>query len=103
MADTSLEPYRKKRSAAAAVAEQASQTLAPYAAMVEVADRCNEACVHCYQVQGQKGEIGTEEWEARFPSKRHAAVRRAPMMQRAAKPVCGEWRRARCAQATSGH
>jgi len=30
--------------------------------MVEIADRCNEACVHCYQVQGQKGELSTAEW-----------------------------------------
>ncbi len=33
----------------------------PSSAMIEVADRCNEACVHCYQVQGQKGEMATEE------------------------------------------
>ncbi len=35
-------------------------------AMVEIADRCNEACVHCYQVQGQKGELSTEQLEAVF-------------------------------------
>lgn len=29
--------------------------------MLEVADRCNEACLHCYQVQGQKGEMSTDE------------------------------------------
>jgi len=29
----------------------------PSSAMIEVADRCNERCVHCYQVQGQKGEM----------------------------------------------
>ena len=35
---------------------------APLSAMIEVADRCNEVCVHCYQLQGQKGEIGTDDW-----------------------------------------
>lgn len=35
----------------------------PLTAMVEIADRCNEACVHCYQVQGQKGELTTDEWK----------------------------------------
>jgi radical SAM protein with 4Fe4S-binding SPASM domain len=34
--------------------------------MVEIADRCNEACVHCYQVQGQKGELDTEQWKRIF-------------------------------------
>ncbi len=29
--------------------------------MLELSDRCNEACVHCYQVQGQKGEMTTAE------------------------------------------
>jgi radical SAM protein with 4Fe4S-binding SPASM domain len=34
----------------------------PIAAMLELSDRCNEVCVHCYQVQGQKGELSTGEW-----------------------------------------
>lgn len=33
----------------------------PKSAMIEIADRCNEVCVHCYQIQGQKGEMSTEE------------------------------------------
>jgi radical SAM protein with 4Fe4S-binding SPASM domain len=33
----------------------------PRSAMIEIADRCNERCVHCYQIQGQKGEMETEE------------------------------------------
>ncbi|MFW6051848.1 MAG: radical SAM protein [Myxococcota bacterium] len=33
----------------------------PMSAMIEIADRCNEVCVHCYQVQGQKGEMSTGE------------------------------------------
>lgn len=33
----------------------------PLSAMIEVADRCNHTCVHCYQVQGQKGEMSTDE------------------------------------------
>lgn len=33
----------------------------PSRAMIEIADRCNESCVHCYQVQGQKGEMKAED------------------------------------------
>jgi len=36
----------------------------PLAAMLELSDRCNEVCVHCYQVQGQKGELSTGEWRS---------------------------------------
>jgi radical SAM protein with 4Fe4S-binding SPASM domain len=32
-------------------------------AMIEIADRCNETCVHCYQVQGQKGEMSNGDWK----------------------------------------
>lgn len=34
----------------------------PLRAMLELSDRCNEVCVHCYQVQGQKGELTTADW-----------------------------------------
>lgn len=61
-----LRPYRRKRSAAAAVSDRAVRAGTPYSAMVEIADRCNEACVHCYQVQGQKGELDTREWKRVF-------------------------------------
>ncbi len=33
----------------------------PMGVHLQVADRCNHACHHCYQVQGQKGELGFEE------------------------------------------
>lgn len=33
----------------------------PSTAMIEIADRCNESCVHCYQVQGQKGEMTSDD------------------------------------------
>ena len=33
----------------------------PLTATIEIADRCNEVCVHCYQVQGKKGEMTTEQ------------------------------------------
>jgi len=36
----------------------------PLRAMLEISDRCNEVCVHCYQEQGKKGELSTEELEA---------------------------------------
>lgn len=56
-------PYRSKRSAALLVSERAAAAGVPVSAMIEIADRCNEACIHCYQVQGQKGELETSEWE----------------------------------------
>ncbi|MFO0675455.1 MAG: radical SAM protein [Polyangiaceae bacterium] len=31
----------------------------PSGAHLQIADRCNHACVHCYQVQGRKGEMDT--------------------------------------------
>lgn len=39
--------------------EQASGR--PLRAMIEISDRCNEVCVHCYQEQGRKGEMTTAE------------------------------------------
>jgi radical SAM protein with 4Fe4S-binding SPASM domain len=60
---TTQRPYRSKTSAADVVAARAEGTGAAYSAMLEIADRCNEACIHCYQVQGQKGELETAEWE----------------------------------------
>lgn len=56
-------PYRSKRSAALLVSELAAAAGVPVSAMIEIADRCNEACIHCYQVQGQKGELDTAQWE----------------------------------------
>lgn len=34
---------------------------APVAAHLQVADRCNHACAHCYQVQGTRGELSFDE------------------------------------------
>jgi radical SAM protein with 4Fe4S-binding SPASM domain len=59
-------PYRRKRSAALLVSDRSDAAGMPFSAMVEIADRCNEACVHCYQVQGTKGELDTEQWEKVF-------------------------------------
>lgn len=56
-------PYRSQRSAALVVEAHARAAGVPFSAMLEIADRCNEACVHCYQVQGQKGELETAHWE----------------------------------------
>lgn len=58
--------YRQRRSAAELVGARARSVGSPFSAMVEIADRCNEACVHCYQVQGQKGELDTLQWERIF-------------------------------------
>ncbi|HKU42105.1 MAG TPA: radical SAM protein [Polyangiales bacterium] len=38
-----------------------SEWQVPLTAMLEISDRCNEVCVHCYQQQGQKGEMTTEQ------------------------------------------
>ncbi len=55
-------PFRSKTSAATLVARLTAKSGAPMSAMIEIADRCNEVCVHCYQVQGQKGEVSTDDW-----------------------------------------
>ena len=47
--------YREKSSLGGMVERLAGD--APMAAFLEIADRCNEVCVHCYQVQGEKGEL----------------------------------------------
>ena len=39
-----------------------AETGKPLVAMLELSDRCNEVCVHCYQVQGRKGELSTRDW-----------------------------------------
>lgn len=56
-------PFLAKPSGARMVAAMRSDPHAPIAAMIEIADRCNEVCVHCYQIQGQKGEMTTEQVE----------------------------------------
>lgn len=59
-------PFRSKSSAMEMIARLRPRLLgdAPMSAMIEIADRCNEVCVHCYQVQGQKGELETDDWRA---------------------------------------
>lgn len=54
-------PFRAKVSAATLVHQMQQKTHAPLSAMIEIADRCNEVCLHCYQIQGQKGEMTTEQ------------------------------------------
>lgn len=39
------------------LAALAARQRAPVAAHLQVADRCNHACAHCYQVQGTRGEL----------------------------------------------
>jgi radical SAM protein with 4Fe4S-binding SPASM domain len=39
----------------------ASNAGIPSGAHLQVADRCNHACQHCYQVQGRKGEMSLDE------------------------------------------
>jgi len=33
----------------------------PFSAHLQIADRCNHTCQHCYQVQGEKGELSFQE------------------------------------------
>jgi radical SAM protein with 4Fe4S-binding SPASM domain len=62
-----LDPgYRHKRSVAGLIAARTALSQTPHSAMVEIADRCNEACVHCYQLQGRKGELDTRAWKRIF-------------------------------------
>lgn len=37
---------------------------APMGVHLQVADRCNHACAHCYQIQGMKGELGLDDVKA---------------------------------------
>lgn len=57
-------PFRSKESALAVLNRlRPATTGLPTSAMIQIADRCNEVCVHCYQIQGQKGEIETTDWQ----------------------------------------
>lgn len=43
------------------IADLGTELDRPLTAMIELSDHCNEVCVHCYQVQGRKGEMTTPE------------------------------------------
>jgi radical SAM protein with 4Fe4S-binding SPASM domain len=47
--------------ARAMLARLSEQWKAPLSAGLEISDRCNEVCVHCYQEQGRKGEMTTDQ------------------------------------------
>ncbi len=53
--------YARKASAAVMADRLGQASGQPVSAMLELVDRCNEACVHCYQVHGQHEEMSTEE------------------------------------------
>lgn len=53
--------FRSKKSVAHVLGALTKSSHTPISAMIEIADRCNEVCVHCYQIQGQKGEMSTDE------------------------------------------
>ena len=53
--------FRSKKSVAQVLSGLLGDEHTPISAMIEIADRCNEVCVHCYQIQGQKGEMSTDE------------------------------------------
>jgi len=48
-------------SARAMLSKLSQQWNSPLSAGIEISDRCNEVCVHCYQEQGRKGEMTTTE------------------------------------------
>lgn len=54
---------RHRKSIASVLRQVSAGSNAPMSAMIEVADRCNETCVHCYQIQGKKGELETADWK----------------------------------------
>lgn len=43
-------------------------------AHLQVADRCNHTCVHCYQVQGEKGELSLDELTSALESMAKSGV-----------------------------
>jgi len=55
------ESFLAKTSAWRLLAQKVNLSKQPVSAMIEIADRCNEVCIHCYQIQGQKGEMSTEQ------------------------------------------
>jgi radical SAM protein with 4Fe4S-binding SPASM domain len=44
--------------------EMTARVGVPSGVHLQVADRCNHACQHCYQIQGRKGEMSTAEIKA---------------------------------------
>jgi len=57
-------PFKTKTSVAGLVERwRSSAARYPASATIEISDRCNEVCVHCYQIQGQKGEMTTADIE----------------------------------------
>ncbi len=46
----------------------------PSGVHLQVADRCNHACQHCYQIQGRKGEMSTAEIKALLDELAEAGV-----------------------------
>lgn len=53
--------FSQKKTLATLVASLRADAHDPMSATIEIADRCNEVCVHCYQIQGQRGEMSTAE------------------------------------------
>lgn len=47
---------------------------APTSAFIQLSDRCNHACTHCYQVHGERGEMTTSEVERLLDEMAEAGV-----------------------------
>ncbi len=58
MSDGPLSRYRDGNALLRALSTRAG---VPTGVHLQVADRCNHTCQHCYQVQGQKGELSLDE------------------------------------------
>jgi radical SAM protein with 4Fe4S-binding SPASM domain len=58
MSDGPLSRFRDGNALLRALSTRAG---VPTGVHLQVADRCNHACQHCYQVQGQKGELSLDE------------------------------------------
>lgn len=54
--------------------EMTARAGVPSGVHLQVADRCNHACQHCYQIQGRKGEMSTAEIKALLDELAEAGV-----------------------------
>lgn len=57
-------PYGRKVSAMALLEELAARQKTPVSAMLQLTQRCNFRCKHCYQTHARDRELTTRQWKA---------------------------------------
>lgn len=67
-------PRRHHASGRALVQALSARKGAPVSVHLQVADRCNHACQHCYQVQGLKGELSLDDLRSLLDDLANAGV-----------------------------